>query len=513
MSIPEITLNGTFTDAAGDPMTGTLSFRLNAPLVDSVGNVVSERVEIVSTLNDAGQITDTDGTTVGLTLYCTSGGDIAPAGLVYDVKVEVGSRPHRVSVALPDSLGATVDWADLVPVPASTGVVWTVPDLTAEQARDLVGSTLVAGDGLSKTVDDAGDTVTLDIDTPYTTDEQTKLAGIEDGAQVNTVDSVDGQTGAVDLSGTYVAFRLYDADLAAYPPRSDAVVEIDLGPVQPVDWNPATDLWFDTSEPLVEGNTDRWEILYATATAVATITLGTSPNPMSETVYRNGVVQRRGVDYTITSVGIITISLTALDEVMIHWSYPASETPNPLDASQDLIILSHAFTAADSVNTVPVADIGGYQGAALSGTWGISSNQLYLSTATGADQYVFDVGAYDCTVQVKLAAVGSSGGLCVRAVDTSNSFISSLTGFFRRQAGVNNQIISYSQTFVAGDSMRVVMAGETFTVYRDAGTTGSWVQVGTNATAQTFQKTATKHGVRAGSGGTSFRFDDLKVFV
>jgi hypothetical protein len=127
MSIPTIELNGTFTDAAGDPMTGTLSFRLNAPLVDSVGNVVSERVEIVSTLNDAGQITDTDGSTVGLVLYCTSGGDIAPAGLLYDVKVEVGSRPHRVSVALPDSLGATVDWADLVPVPASTGVVWTAP--------------------------------------------------------------------------------------------------------------------------------------------------------------------------------------------------------------------------------------------------------------------------------------------------------------------------------------------------------------------------------------------------
>jgi hypothetical protein len=164
VSIPTITLNGTFTDAAGDPMSGTLSFRLNHKLVDATGNIISERDEIVSTLDSQGRITDTDGTTVGLTLFCTSGGDIAPAGLLYDVKIEVGSRPNRVSIALPDTLGSTVDFADLIPVPASTGVVWTVPDLTAEQARDLVDGHIVAGTGITKTVDDPGDTVTLSAD-------------------------------------------------------------------------------------------------------------------------------------------------------------------------------------------------------------------------------------------------------------------------------------------------------------------------------------------------------------
>lgn len=38
----------------------------------------------------------------------------------------------------------------------------------------------------------------------YTSEEQTKLAGIEQGAQVNTVTSVNGQTGAVVLSASDV---------------------------------------------------------------------------------------------------------------------------------------------------------------------------------------------------------------------------------------------------------------------------------------------------------------------
>ena len=47
---------------------------------------------------------------------------------------------------------------------AGVGVVWTVPDLTPEQARDLVDGHIVAGTGITKTVDDPGDTVTLAAD-------------------------------------------------------------------------------------------------------------------------------------------------------------------------------------------------------------------------------------------------------------------------------------------------------------------------------------------------------------
>lgn len=234
MSIPTLTLTGQFKNAAGDPMSGTLTFRLNAPLVDSVGNIVSERVEIVSTLDSQGRITDTNGTTVGLVLYCTSGGDIAPSGLLYDVSVKVGTRPHVVHVALPDSLGSSVDWADIVPVPASTGVVWTVPDLTPEQGRDLIGSTLVAGAGLSKVIDDPGDTVTLIAEvTQAELDAEAALARNADNLTSGTVaDARIASTIARDsevtaaiaaLSGTYVP--LLDKRITSIAYNADSTVQ------------------------------------------------------------------------------------------------------------------------------------------------------------------------------------------------------------------------------------------------------------------------------------------------
>lgn len=217
MSTPTITLNGTFTDAAGDPQSGTLSFRLNHDLVDSVGNVVSARESIVSTLNASGQITDTNGTTVGLVLYCTSGGDIAPAGLLYDVQVQVGDRPKKRSIAIPSTLGASVDWADLVPVPSSTGVVWTVPDLTAEQARDLVGTTLVAGDNITITVDDDANTVTITGAESGLTQEQVEdltAALIDDNSDLDwTYDDASASLVAVIKPGAVTAAKVA-ADVA-----------------------------------------------------------------------------------------------------------------------------------------------------------------------------------------------------------------------------------------------------------------------------------------------------------
>lgn len=241
MSIPVITVNGTFRDAAGDPMSGTLTFRLNAPLVDSVGNIVSERKEIVSTLNASGQITDTNGSTVGLVLYCTSGGDIAPAGLLYDVKVEVGSRPHKVSVAIPSSLGSSVDWADLVPVPSSTGVTWTVPDLTSEQAHDLVDTHIAVTAPITKTADDPGDTLTLGISAAtsgaagsMSAADKSKLDGVATGATANSSDAT--LLARANHTGTQLASTISDFNSAAvaagngtYAPASHAAQHQDGG--------------------------------------------------------------------------------------------------------------------------------------------------------------------------------------------------------------------------------------------------------------------------------------------
>ncbi len=55
----------------------------------------------------------------------------------------------------------------------------------------------------------------------YTTAEQTKVAAIEAGAQVNTVTSVDGFTGAVDLSGNYEQKRKNNLSATTNPTVND----------------------------------------------------------------------------------------------------------------------------------------------------------------------------------------------------------------------------------------------------------------------------------------------------
>lgn len=59
-------------------------------------------------------------------------------------------------------------------------------------------------DAVSKAHQHSNKTILDNITAPYTTEEKTKLAGIEAGAEANTVNSVNGKTGAVVLSASDV---------------------------------------------------------------------------------------------------------------------------------------------------------------------------------------------------------------------------------------------------------------------------------------------------------------------
>lgn len=238
MSIPTIVVTGTYKDAAGDAdADGYVTFQLNTPLHDAVGNVVATREVITSQLNASGQITDTDGTTVGITLYCTSGGDIQPtSGVVYQVHEKIGGLVRTTKVALPSSLGATVDIADLVPVTGNPNLVWTVPDLTAEQVYDAIGDVIVAGAGLTETVDDAANTVTLAAEvTQQELDDEAAARVAGDAASVATAAS-DATTKAnaaqaaavqrANHTGTQPAATISDFDSAAVAAGSGTYVAL-----------------------------------------------------------------------------------------------------------------------------------------------------------------------------------------------------------------------------------------------------------------------------------------------
>lgn len=125
MTVPTVTVTGTYEDADGNPASGTVSFRLNTNLYDSEGNVIVTRDTITATLDGSGAFSQV--------LAATTGDDIEPSsGVVYVVTERIDGAPsRRYRVALPHT-SPTVDLADVAPAYPS-GLVWT----EALRAADL----------------------------------------------------------------------------------------------------------------------------------------------------------------------------------------------------------------------------------------------------------------------------------------------------------------------------------------------------------------------------------------
>lgn len=150
----------------------------------------------------------------------------------------------------------------------------------------------------------------------------------------------------------------------------------------------------------------------------------------------------------------------------------------------------------------------------LAGVWGIAGNQAHCVTASGTnDSAVVETNVANCTVQAAIPVItaGASVGLVVRAVDTDNMFFTNTGSLFRRLAGVQTNAGSvFTQTFVGGDTIRIVCSEYNITTYRQAASTGAFVQVG--AYADSTMATATKHGIRSSAtSGTTSRFNDFSV--
>lgn len=89
--------------AGGAAASGTITFTLNQPLVDTTGDVVEERKPIVATV-----------TAGSFSVALTATADAQPTGATYKVKVDVGGNDRTFDVEVPAV--PTIDWSDLVPV-------------------------------------------------------------------------------------------------------------------------------------------------------------------------------------------------------------------------------------------------------------------------------------------------------------------------------------------------------------------------------------------------------------
>lgn len=181
------------------------------------------------------------------------------------------------------------------------------------------------------------------------------------------------------------------------------------------------------------------------------------------------------------------------------------------DASVDIVV--DTFTRADSAVSLGTSETG-QPWVQVNNVYGISSGQVYSPNATQNERWVIDTGYSDCTVEVKIAAIAAGGslGLCLRmAADGLTGFNLNQTNIFQYTSpSTNTSLGTFSQTFVAGDTMRVKMEGQIITVYRQAGSVGDFVQV--LQINSTWNQNETRHGLRSTSNaGLANRMDNFKV--
>jgi hypothetical protein len=171
-------------------------------------------------------------------------------------------------------------------------------------------------------------------------------------------------------------------------------------------------------------------------------------------------------------------------------------------ARSSVTVVSDSFNRANS-GSLGSADTG-QAWSLLAGTFGITSNQA--SGTNGVQSHAtIDAGISDCTVAVDavvfVPSIGETG-MCFRATDTNNLWITNTTGLFKRVAGSFTSMGSFA--YVAGDRISAVLSGSSIVMKKNGVTILS--------VTDSFNSTATKHGLRVNSDGTSVsRWDNFLV--
>ena len=174
------------------------------------------------------------------------------------------------------------------------------------------------------------------------------------------------------------------------------------------------------------------------------------------------------------------------------------------------------FNRADSTTTLGTASDGVHVWTPETGTWGISSNQGYCPTLSGGLGYAtVDYGARNCTLQFMIATVGRPFGAILGWEGTAADMIRIRCEIIATVHRLTIQLFRTGQTslnfgtidgivWADGDVMKVVLSGQTVTVFRNG------VSV-TSANDSRFNDiTGTKHGLYA-STVTTARFEDFSI--
>lgn len=182
----------------------------------------------------------------------------------------------------------------------------------------------------------------------------------------------------------------------------------------------------------------------------------------------------------------------------------------PFQSKARRILAKDDFNRADNVSSLGNADTG-QTWQQLLGIWGISGNNVNLSTTADPSLVVIDSLFSNGLVsaQLKNMVAVKQIGLVFRLTDTSNYLRivvdpTSLT-LFKRVAGALTTLATYTRTMVSGDVVGIELKGPNISTIVNGNVIG--------IVTDSFNQTATKHGLCTGISDPSMRWDNFKMEV
>lgn len=186
---------------------------------------------------------------------------------------------------------------------------------------------------------------------------------------------------------------------------------------------------------------------------------------------------------------------TTLNTVTIRYNSPLTTL-----LSTDSFNRANSTTSLGSTNGTGASDPAVW--VSQHSTWGISSNQAYVSSTAGGigDIATVDLGAGDVDIQVTIAVMSGACGLTFRYVDNNNfwRWYGNATDIwcYKYVAGTQTQMFHSFSTVTNGSVLRVIANGSSISLYLN----GTLLNTVTDA----FNSTATKHGMFAAGATTNF---------
>ncbi|MDD9266039.1 fibronectin type III domain-containing protein [Paenibacillus sp. GCM10023248] len=172
-------------------------------------------------------------------------------------------------------------------------------------------------------------------------------------------------------------------------------------------------------------------------------------------------------------------------------------------------LVSDSFTRADGNLGGTITEVGNKTWIALAGTPTIASNVVKPGLSNGLA--VVDAGVSDCSVEAKFVnIVAAATRLAFRVTDANNWwFVQGASGtgkyeLYKKNAGSYVAVKSGGISYANNDIVKVVLLGSSIKVFVNG------VEDTALATTDTFNQSATQHGLAANSATTTL--DDFKVY-